>query len=680
MKMQVLQVLFLTLTLLATCAAASAAIAGASPLRNATDCLLRSYALERALEVNPGLTASQLGAMADALAGDPMMGAGCMVRLPAVAAARAAPPPPPARGATFFVDAAKGSDASEGSLAAPFLTVARALAATRAAGGGGAINLRGGGTFYLPATLSLSAGDSGLSLQTYAPDAEPAWLSGAVPLVGLTWVAVNTSGAANIWRADLSSLAAVGNVTSLRLAGARLIRARFPNANPETGLPFAHKAVAASAWPPGQTAKGVQWVAAANFSRPDSTCATYSVSINGTSCNLFTPAISHYCGDWAVPGGVAISGAELPRQPYANPQGAVVTAMHSGAWCSFQYEVGGYAFSNGSGAFTFAQGGQQCGRPEGAHGALVIENVLEELDAPGEFHWDFRARVLHLWHNATPGTPPPGDGSLVAPQLRRLVAAAGTQAAPVAGLAFSRVGFRDTAPAAFAPHLAPSGSDYAVNREAALSLAGVSGVNVSGCTFLRLDNSGVFVGGFARGVVVQDSEFAWLGENGINLVGDTDGAPVAGWGPDGTAGNQPRGTRVLRNVAHELGVVNKQACFFFQAVSSGSEVDANVVYNSARHGVQYNDDFGFGSTQSRGVMFNLNRETADTGLFNVWDRLPFTPRKGADAHDLHIGNMFIANFNSFSGFDSASAQCVRPRPRPKCTAPPINHQPKKLPL
>jgi hypothetical protein len=535
-----------------------------TPLRNATDCLLRSYALERALEVNPGLTASQLAAMADALSGDPMMGSGCFVRLPAATvAARAAlpppPPPPPARGAAFFADALHGSDANPGTLAAPFLTVARALAATRAAGGGGSVILRGGGTFHLPAPLALTAGDSGLSLQTHGGDAEPAWLSGAAPLVNLTWAAVNTSGGANIWRADLSSLAAVANVTSLRLGGARLIRARFPNANPETGLPFAHALVAASAWPLGPAAgKGAPWVAA-NFSRADSKCAAYAVHINGSSCNLYTPPISHFCGDAAVPGGVVISGAALPRQPYANPVGAVVTTMHSGAWCTFQYEVGGYAFANGSGAFSFARGGHQCGRPEGAHGPLAIENVLEELDAPGEFHWDFRARVLTLWHNATPGTPPPGDGSLVAPQLTQLVAAAGTQAAPVAGLSFSRVGFRDTAPAAFAPHLAPSGSDYAVNREAALALGGVRNVSVSGCTFWRLDNSGVFVGGFARGVVVQDSEFAWLGENGVALVGDTEGAPVAGWGPNGTAGNQPRGTRVLRNVAHELGVVNKQA-------------------------------------------------------------------------------------------------------------------------
>ena len=274
---------------------------------------------------------------------------------------------------------------------------------------------------------------------------------------------------------------------------------------------------------------------------------------------------------------------------------------------------------------------------------------------PGEFHFDARTRTLTLWHNASSGTPPPNDGSLVAPQISQILSAAGTQMNPVLNISLLRVGLRDTAPAAFSPHLAPSGSDYAVNRDAAVSFVGVNGATVANCTFMRLDNSAVFVGGFARNVVVRDSEFAWLGENGIVTVGDTDGAPMPGWGPDGTAGNQPRGTQVLRNFAHEIGIINKQSCFFFQAVSDAALIDGNIVFNCARHGFQYNDDFGSGSVLSNNVAFGLNRETADTGIFNNWDRLPFTPRKDSDHVDLHESNIFFVNFNSFNAFDTDDA-------------------------
>jgi len=54
--------------------------------------------------------------------------------------------------------------------------------------------------------------------------------------------------------------------------------------------------------------------------------------------------------------------------------------------------------------------------------------------------------------------------------------------------------------------------------------------------------------------------------------------------------------------------------------------------------------------RSRGPHPSLSQ--ADTGLFNNWDRLPFTPRKDAAHVDLHEGNVLFANFNSFSGFDT----------------------------
>ena len=162
---------------------------------------------------------------------------------------------------------------------------------------------------------------------------------------------------------------------------------------------------------------------APNVSRPDSACSSYSVAINGTSCGRYTPPVSHYCGgSGVVAGGAVFTAAQLPHQPYANPQGAVLTAMHAGAWCTFQYRVGAYSFAGGNGTFELAEGGQQCGRPEAAHGAVTIEGVLEELDEPGEFYFDAATKVLTLWHNASSGTPPPSDGSLAVPFLQQLLA------------------------------------------------------------------------------------------------------------------------------------------------------------------------------------------------------------------------------------------------------------------
>lgn len=280
-----MRVLALAFTLQCACAVATVTanaarmkwLQGAPPLVNATDCLMRSYMIERALEVNGALSNTQVAAMIDALSGDPTMGAGCIVNSPRVSLSTlvkhettsltAATP-------TFFCDAVNGNDANDGTLVSPFLTVGRGIAAVRAAGqGGGTVNLRGGGTFYVNATLTLSSVDSGLTIQTYPLDAEIAWLSGSVPLTDVVWSPVNTSGA-NIWRATLAGVPGLASVEALRDDGSRLIRARYPNADPETGLPFLHTHVQADSWIPTPNATHwSSWTPNASYNRNDSTCS-----------------------------------------------------------------------------------------------------------------------------------------------------------------------------------------------------------------------------------------------------------------------------------------------------------------------------------------------------------------------------------------------------------------------
>lgn len=85
---------------------------------------------------------------------------------------------------TFYADPTRGSDAAAGTQAAPFLTIARALAAARGAGAPAAIVLRGG-TFFLPATLELGPSDAGLSITAF-PGEVPV-LSAGASLGGLLW-------------------------------------------------------------------------------------------------------------------------------------------------------------------------------------------------------------------------------------------------------------------------------------------------------------------------------------------------------------------------------------------------------------------------------------------------------------------------------------------------------------
>ena len=59
------------------------------------------------------------------------------------------------------------------------------------------------GTYYLSKTIELGTSDSGLTIQAY--ENEKPIISGAMPLMNISWKEYKTSGDMNIWSADLSS-------------------------------------------------------------------------------------------------------------------------------------------------------------------------------------------------------------------------------------------------------------------------------------------------------------------------------------------------------------------------------------------------------------------------------------------------------------------------------------------
>lgn len=125
----------------------------------------------------------------------------------------------------------------------------------------------------------------------------------------------------------------------------------------------------------------------------------------------------------------------------------------------YRLDEGGlvYDASTGVATLAFAEGGYQDARGSDDAGDWYIENVLEELDAPGEWYHDVAAGKLYVFYNATSGTPPPNDGSIIAiaDGAVGLINVTASLAAPVAGLSFLGIGLRDTANVFFAPHSIP---------------------------------------------------------------------------------------------------------------------------------------------------------------------------------------------------------------------------------
>ena len=108
------------------------------------------------------------------------------------------------------------------------------------------------------------------------------------------------------------------------------------------------------------------------------------------------------------------------------------------------------------------------------------------------------------------------------------------------------------------------------------------------------------ISGYNRDVLVQRSEFSWIGNTAIASWGITEdyGAHPEN-GLYGTDGNHPSGTRIIQNLIHEVGLYEKQSSFYMQAKTAKALLRGNVMFNGPRAGINLNDGFG-------GTALNLN--------------------------------------------------------------------------
>ena len=443
----------------------------------------------------------------------------------------------------------------------------------------------------------------------------------------------------NIYSADLSSLG-LGSVAGLRdfsrgLAGKRQIRARYPNADPEAGF---GSGLRASSWtkPTGALQPELE-IRPAQPYRPYGDEFIYFQAGSGGVCSGdfagpgkqmgFTPPVGYWCGNqsegggaftWRTPTGMTADTHVLPHQPYKNPKDIVVQAWHPLHWASRMYLVGDYSFDSGAGAgtFDFQAGGFQDARGSDDAGEFYVENVMEELDAVGEWFFDDATQTLFFNYNATAGTAPPTDGSIVAiaSSAVGIVNITAPMAAPATGISFKGLGFRDAAYTYLMPHGMPSAGDWGLQRHAAVILDGTEGVTIQGCVFERVDGNAIIVSGYNRGTIIDSTEFAWIGDTAIVEWGRTTGTPVDGPdggqdGWDGTSGDQPRYTQITNNFAREFGIWEKQSSFLIEAKSSDAYIANNVQFNGPRALTNFNDGFGGNRTIVGCLMFNSCRES-----------------------------------------------------------------------
>jgi hypothetical protein len=460
-----------------------------------------------------------------------------------------------------------GDDAGDGSAGAPLRTFEGARAAARQFVGRETVTLRfAKGVYYLPETVRFGPADSGTAAHPVVySGADGAVLSGGAPLA-LDWQPDGGGRYSAETPPDRE-------IDQLWIDGRREPMARFPNR--EEGK------------------------------------------------NVFGSWILEHRND-PDPERNPLAPERVAR--WENPAGAYFHAMQAALWGDMHWRVKG---KRADGSLDL-EGGWQNNRPSDPHPRFqMIENVFEELDAPGEwFHDRQKNRIFYQ---------PPADLNLASARvevvrLPRLLSFEGSPTAPVKFIEVRGFTFRHAARTFMRNKEPLLRSDWTICRDGAVFLQGAEDCAIANCDFDQLGGNTIFVSGYNRRLAVRSCHIRDSGANGIAFVGDPDAvrSPLFRYGPqdyatiDRVAGpkseNYPADCVVEDCLITRIGRDEKQTAGVEIAMAARITVRDCTIHDVPRAGINIGDGCWGGHWIEGCDVFATVLETSDHGAFNSWGR------------------------------------------------------------
>ncbi|HEX9011455.1 MAG TPA: right-handed parallel beta-helix repeat-containing protein [Holophagaceae bacterium] len=220
-----------------------------------------------------------------------------------------------------------------------------------------------------------------------------------------------------------------------------------------------------------------------------------------------------------------------------------------------------------------------------------VENVREELDAPGE--WFLDPAEGSLSYLPRPGFGPGSE--VIVPRTTRLLQLEGwpSTGSPVRYLRFAGLTFRDTD---WVRGGASAG--YGVGDDGAVYLRDAEACVVEDCRFLDLGAYAVCVVR-GRGNTIRSCEVAHAGGGGVLILGSS-------------------GNRVADNHIHDLGEAYKHigGIVLAGAGASGNTLSHNTIHDSPRYGISLKEPGGHNVIEFNRIQ-NTGLETSDMGGIEV---------------------------------------------------------------
>lgn len=330
---------------------------------------------------------------------------------------------------------------------------------------------------------------------------------------------------------------------------------------------------------------------------------------------------------------------------WADPTDGYIHAMHRAGWGGYHYLITG---KDASGDVTY-EGGWQNNRRMGMHkDHRMVENIFEELDAPGE--WFHNAKTSTLYYKPDVATLARSVDHRLATvaaevadrlnsarievvRLRHLVEFQGSEKAPVSFITLQGFTARHAARTFMDCKEQLLRSDWAIYRGGAFMLTGTEDVSILDCEFDQVGGNAVFVNNYNRRVLVKGCHIHDTGASGVCFVGDPDAVrnPLFEYGqkndlatidrtPGPKTNNYPAQSDVEDCLIHGIGRVERQPAGVQIEMAAEITVRDCSVYDTARAGINIGDGAWGGHLIERCDVFDTVLETHDHGSFNSWGR------------------------------------------------------------
>lgn len=326
---------------------------------------------------------------------------------------------------------------------------------------------------------------------------------------------------------------------------------------------------------------------------------------------------------------------------WADPGGGYIHAMHHAHWGGYHYRITGKAADN---TVTY-EGGWQNNRQMGLHEAhRFVENIFEELDAPGEWFHNRKTQTLYYY-------PLEGMDVKVATievaRLKQIVVFSGTKDHPVRNIRLTGLIFRHAARTFMETQEPLLRSDWTIYRGGAVTLTGAEDCTIRDCEFDQVGGNGVFVNNYNRRITIHGCHIHDAGASGVCFVGNPDSvrSPLFEYHqqqsyndidktPGPKSDNYPADCLVDDCLIHTISVVEKQATGVQISMSKGITVCHCSIYDVGRAGINISEGTFGGHVIEFCDVFDTVRETGDHGSFNSWGRDRFWGLQDAPPSEL----------------------------------------------